>query len=242
MKERMRIAEELRAIDEYDMTDGEYIDALADAVGTSESNGTLHEALAELAEPQLPEGIEWPRFEDGDLVGIGDEVEQQGVGWEIEDICFEMSGWSMTLARDLGLSQLRGKPGERVKRYERPKPVLDADGVPIEVGDVVYLRSNGRRATVVGHCPDDDCVLVEFDGVDGKMTNRAGCVCLTHKRPDSWERLEKDLTECCLEGVVGYCARQGIDCDSTKRTYEDIRADVVKSIVERAKKLAKAGE
>uniref|UniRef100_UPI003A912694 hypothetical protein n=1 Tax=Ellagibacter isourolithinifaciens TaxID=2137581 RepID=UPI003A912694 len=30
------------------------------------------------AERALPEGVEWPRFEDGELVKVGDEVEFEG--------------------------------------------------------------------------------------------------------------------------------------------------------------------
>ena len=238
MKERKRITEELRAIDDSDMTDGEYVDALADAVGTSGTSDLLREALAELAETQLPEGVEWPRFEDGELVGIGDEVEQQGVGWFVGDIAFEPVGWSMTLARDLDVSQLRGGYGERVKRWERPKPALDADGVPIEAGDTVYCDNDPKPMTAASHSEDGTAVNVVDDGVYRTVDSSR----LSHKRPDSWERLEADLNECCQEGVAGYCSRQGIYCDSTKRTYKDIRADVVKSIVERAKALAKAGE
>ena len=98
-------------------------------------------------EPQLPEGIEWPRFEDGELVKVGDEVEYGGKAWEVDAICFDEEEWSMALSRNLDISRMSGSYGERVKR---PTPkVLDADGAPIEMGDVVYfVGGSGVRYAV----------------------------------------------------------------------------------------------
>lgn len=146
MKELKRIAEELRAIDEHDMTDGEYIDALADAVGTSDANDLLRETLADLIEPQLPEGVEWPRFEDGELVGIGDEVDGDGETMTVKGVALYVQGWNMTLEASDTVAVLSGENGERVKRPN--SQVLDADGVPIEVGDVVYC--DGRDEALDG--------------------------------------------------------------------------------------------
>ena len=238
MKDRERIAEELRAIDEHDMTDGEYIDALADAVGTSDANDLLRETLAELIEPQLPEGIEWPRFEDGELVGIGDEVDGDGETMTVKGVALYVQGWNMTLEASDTVAVLSGENGERVKRPN--SQVLDADGVPIEVGDVVYCDGRDEAMTASFFHVDNAGQIQTTVKDSGGAYYTLSPSQLSHTRPDSWERLEADLNECCQEGVAGYCSRQGIYCDSTKRTYKDIRADVVKSIVERAKALAKA--
>lgn len=242
MKERKRITEELRAIDDSDMTDGEYVDALADAVGTSGTSDLLREALAELAETQLPDGVEWPRFEDGELVGIGDEVEYDSDAWSVSAVNIVDGGWALGVDRPCDSARLCGSFGERVKRYERPKPVLDADGVPIEAGDVVYCDGKDEAMTASFFHVDNAGQIQTTVKDSGGAYYTLSPSRLSHTRPDSWERLEADLNECCQEGVAGYCSRQGIYCDSTKRTYKDIRADVVKSIVERAKALAKAGE
>lgn len=85
--------------------------------------------------------------------------------------------------------------------FTHQRPVLDADGVPIKVGDTVYF-TDGREQkcnTVVNAKYDyKDEAYVQLG-----LLNEAGhpmytnCSCiapsqLTHTRPDSWERLERD--------------------------------------------------
>lgn len=99
------------------------------------------------AERALPEGIEWPRFEDGELVKIGDEVELKGEAAKVLDVAFSAARFSLGIGTATTSGKVYGYLGEPVKQLT-PK-VLDADGVPIEVGDTVYLRSNGREGKVV---------------------------------------------------------------------------------------------
>ena len=110
----------------------------------------------------MPEGMEWPRFEDGEPVRIGDEVPFGGdsamtvTGVEMAD-----EGHFILHGRDGGINrpcQIVYQYGQRVKR---PAPkVLDADGVEIDVGDALYSvegslkfhvshvdRANGKIAT-----------------------------------------------------------------------------------------------
>lgn len=184
-------------------------------------------------ERQLPEGIEWPRFEDGGLVRIGDELEFEGKTMLVCDATFYADDWAFWCDREDMSGRLYGKYGERVKR---PAPkVLDADGVPIKVGDTVY--------------GDDDPEQLIVDSFDGP-----GCVCLTlakspsgmlytiepsrlsHERPDNWEKLEKDAMgrACELAGSghlrCGDCewGKEGIGCQAMARL----------EILKRAKKLA----
>ena len=112
---RERIAAELRNIDWCDMTYGEYIDALADAVGSG-AIGTIHERLADLVEPQLPEGVEWPRFEDGELVKVGDDVEYERETMRVYLATFDSDGWALWCSREGIDGRLSGSYGERVKR------------------------------------------------------------------------------------------------------------------------------
>ena len=175
--------------------------------------------LAEVRAQQLPEGVEWPRFEDGELVKIGDEVDGDGETMAAKAVTLFAKGWDMTLEANDAIAVLSGTNGERVKRPSRQ--VLDADGVPIEVGDVVYLRNNGRRGTVVGIYADECMTLVDYDGM---ITVRTDGVCLSHKRPDSWERLEEDVYHLVMS------------------EYLETPEEDVKGILRRAKALAKAGE
>lgn len=230
---RERIAAELRSLDGHDMTDGEYIDALADAVGSGAS-GTLHERLADLVEPQLPESVEWPRFEDGEPVKVDDEVEFEGETMRVNLATFDADGWALWCSREGIDGRLSGSFGERVKR---PAPkVLGADGVPIEVSDTVYCDDDPEQLTVDSF-DDPGCVYVTLAKNPSGMLYTIEPSRLTHERPDSWERIEEDA-----KGGPTEYARDilGVNVRTTT-TSEDYEA-FARDIVRRAKALAKAGE
>lgn len=183
----------------------------------------------ELRERALPEGIEWPRFEDGELVKVGNEVEFEGETMRVFSVAFTFNGWVLWCARESFDGRLCGSYGERVKR-PTPKE-LDADGVSINVGDTVYLRSNGREGKVVGFYEDkgetwvgETWVSVSYELGSDRMTVNTEGKALTHERPDSWERLEEDAYHLVMS------------------EYLDTPEDDVRDLVRRAKALAKAGE
>ena len=107
----------------------------------------------------MPEGMEWPRFEDGEPVRIGDEVTV---------IVHDKDGdFDRTLAiRSIKYKEngvlLVGTKNEIVilchsERVRRPEPkVLDADGVEIRVGDTVYSTRDTGSGTVVYAYPPGD--------------------------------------------------------------------------------------
>lgn len=185
------------------------------------------------AERALPEGMEWPRFEDGGLVRIGDELEFEGKTMLVCDATLYADGWALWCDREDMSGRLYGKYGERVKR---PAPeVLDADGVPIKVGDVVYFVADDDGALIVecidvsGEKPVVDLVYSDDRGtwhlVDPKK--------LTHERPDSWERIEEDAKLAPRD----YLEKRGMNPEKTERI-----ASMMADLVRRAKALAKAGE
>lgn len=155
------------------------------------------------AERALPEGMEWPRFEDGGLVGIGDELEFEGKTMLVCDATLYADGWALWCDREDMSGRLYGKYGERVKR---PAPkVLDADGVPIKVGDVVYFVAD----------KDDGALTVErIDANGGEPAvdlvyagqilrwHSANPEKLTHERPDSWRLWGEDLDTAVKVGEV----------------------------------------
>lgn len=165
----------------------------------------------------------WPRFEDGEYVWFGDEVEMQ------DEIVREV--WTFTLDvnaegdKRLYLNGFQGLfvlPGERVKR---PAPkVLDADGVEIKVGDTVWTL-DGLEGVVTK--VEDGAVYIAYES-DYAQCEEADN--LTHARPDSWEQLEEDAGE----DPFRYCKTVGKRLD----TFDN--AEVFKSadIVRRAKALA----
>ena len=135
------------------------------------------------ADRALPEGMEWPRFEDGELVKVGDEVEFEGKTMLVCDATFYADGWALWCDREDMSGRLHGLYCERV---ERPAPeVLDADGVPIKVGDVVYFVADDDGALIVecidvsGEKPVVDLVYSDDRGTWHLMDPKK----LTHERP-----------------------------------------------------------
>lgn len=146
------------------------------------------------AERALPEGVEWPRFEDGEPVKAGDEVEYGEETMRVRSVTFVANGWSLRCERRGVDGVLYGSFGERV---ERPAPeVLDADGVPIKVGDVVYFAADKDDGALTVECID---VSGEKPVVDLVYSDERGTwhlvdpEKLTHERPDSWRLWGEDL-------------------------------------------------
>lgn len=190
------------------------------------------------ADRDLPEGIEWPRFEDGGLVNVGSEVELEGETMLVCEVALDADGWALWCENDGLDGRLRGSYCKRVKRPVVPK-VLDADGVPIKVGDTVWATYNGCKHIVMAVCSDgslhpemvtDDGCMVEYEEGLWDFAKK-----VTHERPDSWERLSNDAKM----GAVTYADRiLGVDTRETT-TEEDYEA-FARDIVRRAKALAKA--
>ena len=191
------------------------------------------------AERALPEGVEWPRFEDGGLVRIGDELEFEGKTMLVCDATFYADGWALWCDREDMSGRLHGSYGERVKR---PAPkVLDADGVPIKVGDTVWATYDGRKYVVKAVCSDgslnpemvtDDGCMVKYEEGGWDFAKK-----VTHERPDSWERLSSDTRM----GAVTYADKilgADIRVTTTEEDYEAFARDIVR----RAKALAKEDE
>ena len=122
-------------------------------------------------------------------------------------------------------------------RLSHKRPILDADGVPIKVGDIVYGMSTnvgdvayvslgkGKAYTVECIEANGENYLVDIAEVNGeRLLYSVSPENLTHERFDSWEKLEEDVYHLVTKGYLD-------------RPDED-----VKSIMRRAKTLAKADE
>ena len=156
------------------------------------------------SERELPEGMEWPRFEDGELVRIGDDVEHERETMRVYLATFDSDGWALWCSREGIDGRLSGSYGERVKR---PAPkVLDADGVPIEAGDTVRATYDGRKRIVTAVCSDgslhperltNDGCMVEYEGGLWDFAKK-----VTHEQPDSWILWGEDLDMAVKVGEV----------------------------------------
>lgn len=182
------------------------------------------------AERALPEGVEWPRFEDGELVKMGDEVGFEGETMRVFSVAFTFNGWVLWCEREGLDGRLCGSYGERVKR---PTPkVLDADGAPIEVGDTVYSDDDPDQL-IVDSFDDPGCVYLTLAKSPSGMLYTIEPSRLTHKRPDSWERIEEDAKLAPRD----YLEKRGVNPEKTERI-----ASMMADLMRRAKALAKAGE
>ena len=187
----------------------------------------LKKENAELkAERALPDGMEWPRFEDGELVKVGDTVGNDEP-FTAREIAFEPDRWLIKASSRSAFGCFRGAFGERVKR---PAPkVLDADGVSIKVGDTVYCGGEDKPLRV-SHITDSTKVILVEDNVSYFAVKPSR---LTHERPDSWERIEEDAKLAPRD----YLEKRGMNPEKTERI-----ASMMADLVRRAKALAKAGE
>lgn len=193
------------------------------------------------AERTLPEGVEWPRFEDGGLVRIGDDVKNEGETMRVYLATFDSDGWALWCSREGIDGRLSGSYGERVKR---PAPeFIDADGVPIKVGDTVYCDGEDEPLRV-SHITDSIKVTLIDDHASYYTVKPSR---LSHEPPDSWEKLEEDADKCVCEyagaqkSIVDDDKYSCINCPydepgshTDKGCQERMRLDLVR----RAKKLA----
>ena len=142
-----------------------------------------------------------PRFEDGEPVQFGDEVELHDYsGCYAKGILQELN----VNRGSILLLSLTDADHSHAYRYDiecdtikRPAPkVLDADGVPIEVGDAVWLIDSptgieehaGERLKV--EAAVDGCVNVRTESGMVMLPHNGQ---LTHREPDSLERLLDDI-------------------------------------------------
>lgn len=160
-------------------------------------DAAVEETEDELGKRLMPEGLEWPRFEDGERVEFGSSVD--GLDGPCEKLIFTRSMGGVCQLQDAGGRMVNVLHGERVKR---PEPeVLAADGLPIKIGDTVYLESFGRPFTVVGF---DGAYIKDADG--GLL--RADCA--THTPPDTQERIDKDALMDAGKYVAGHPEAAGL--------------------------------
>ena len=169
----------------------EFVAKLANELGVSDDIGCgddLRLAISdELDKRLMPRGMEWPRFEDGAPVTIGDEVQVSKVSVEQcshvtsvkiskygSFVCFKWGGYD-----DGG-----NIPGERVKRPETE--VLGADGLPIKAGETVYALQGEDPLIVSGY--DGEFLKIKSGGL-----LRADYA--THTPPDTQKRIDDDANE-----------------------------------------------
>ncbi len=164
---------------------------------------------------RLPSGIEWPEV-DGEPVVPGDVLWDAGTGRRVavDRVGFDQDGTVLVAGdgeeiRAAGIDGIAYPAGavslDDLTRTE-PKPVLDRDGVPIEAGDVVWDdNSINWLVTDTRRHRGGYIVAVTARGAATERKPES----LTHKRPDSWERLAEDATK----AVFDYWSCRDVDHD-----------------------------
>lgn len=139
-----------------------------------------------------------PLFEDGTPVKVEDRCMLYGsIDSEVTDYCVWDDG-------SFAINNFQYDQDQRVKKLENPE-VLDADGVPIEVGDKLYfVYGDGTPLKCIGFNIDGGVIFRGWEETETFAYENA--TVFTHKKPDSWEQLEKDAIlnpydYCCIRGI-----------------------------------------
>ena len=137
------------------------------------------EMVKEVMRRLMPKGTEWPRFEDGEPVRIGDVVS----GVEVRSVVFRDTG--------ILLSDCTSVPGwgtwrsykEPIKRSAHKK--IGADGMEVRVGETVWGVQTGTAYVVDGFVTDGSHgeYTVEAHNVDGLELAYLMPSYLTHCKP-----------------------------------------------------------
>lgn len=132
----------------------------------------------ELDKRLMPPGMEWPRFEDGKKVCIGDEfMGKDGKTYTVKEVQFTGKCFFLYDYCD-HKPQFNGFYGERVKRPKRDS--IGADGLPIKKGETVWHKDGRGPWTVeVVHADTDQVTCLEKINVSGTYPP----LMLTHTKP-----------------------------------------------------------
>ena len=166
-----------------------------------------------------------PLFEDGTPVKVGDRVLLYGIAdREVTDYCVCDDG-------SFAINNFQYDQDQRVKKPEQPE-ALDADGVAIKAGDKIYFSvGDDTPLKCIGFDYDGDVIFTDWEETGTMAYENA--TAFTHKKPDSWEQLEKDMSA----GAYDYCATL-LDIDTRKTLTSEDNEAFAEDIIRRAKALA----
>lgn len=197
---------EASAIDMYPVVTDAASDLLGRSCWSDDDEAELFTIIADRIEREY---MKLPILE-GEPLKVGDKVD--GHSQEGAEVVAVMNS-VMVVVR----STVKGRHGYHDEAYplllwyvrdvkRHRQEVLDADGVPIIVGDVVYFADNEEPFDVLG---------IESDGDEpvhigrNDITSTDSWVSpgdLTHKQPDTLERIEEDA----LMDSILYCDKYGL--------------------------------
>ena len=197
-------------------------DHTANCLGT-ECRNCINEMIKKLADAIEREYLPRPRFEDGEPVQFGDKfVYDKSTGQS--SIVFKFGYTTIdgcTIYDSMGNCSLHPK---------RPEPeVLDADGVPIKVGDTLWNLCNGVKVVVDG-LRDGGF----YSSIGGDYTRNPRV--FSHKQPDSLERIEEDAGKLTCE----YFGKKIGDCESCEG-FGGCREKMLRDLLRRQREVLERG-
>ena len=193
----------------------------------SECHSKAYNALADAIEREyLPR----PRYEDGEPVQFGDATKLYGATLNhVAEIDFyengriRIKGTSATSTSNECISEFCCDAKDRLKR---PAPeVLDADGVPIKVGDTLWNLCNGVKVVADG-LRDGGF----YSSIGGDYTRNPRV--FSHRQPDSLERIEEDAGK----SVCEYFSRKIGDCENCEG-FGGCREKMMRNLLRRQRTL-----
>lgn len=191
----------------------------------------ISDELRVLADRTDSEMVELPKDADGEPIHIGDVLYSSGNECRVVSITANENEVWVAVYADDGTFFPWAKPKYLShKNIEPLEPeVLDADGVPIKVGDTVYCDDDPEQLTVDSF-DDPGCVYLTLakspDGIFYTIEPSR----LSHARPDSWERIADEL-----EAAEKWCDQSG-DYDTG---LVSISKEKLREWPDRIRKLAK---
>ena len=175
---------------DYDMYEGfsSLVDRVAARLGVSVEGLDAQDAepivTSALDRRLMPEGMEWPRFEDGEPVRIGDSAPfgTDGV-MEVAGVEINRFGYVLHGSIDDGMRECVDGDDHGVA-VKRPAPkVLDADGMKCSVGDSVWwIHNKTGNFRIIRIEPDGKCAIRD-DDPDEPCGMTVPSTELTHVRP-----------------------------------------------------------
>lgn len=197
---------------------GGYLNCVRTLIGKEECpNGDCRDCVKQAAKTLADEiekyYIPRPRFEDGEPVQFGDDIEIYNLTGLLDSGTIQSfhpnngSVWMLSLVGANHERLVRFDPGTCVIKRPESK-VLDADGVEIKVGETVWPIDDPEMKMTVDNFQriygQNVTVNCEFEGEFYNFNPDK----LTHREPDSLEKLQRDMSSA-IKSVKG----QLFECD-----------------------------
>lgn len=197
-------------------------------------DGNACDELRVLADRIDREMVELPKDAEGEPIRIGDVLYSSGNECRVVSITVKADEACVGVHTDEGAFLPSVNPKYLSRKNTKPleSEVLDADGVPIEVGDTVYCDGD-PEPLIVDSFDDPGCVYVTLAKNPSGMLYIIEPSRLSHECHDSWERIADEL-----EGAEKWCDQNG-DYDTG---VVSISEEKLRKWSDRIRKLAKEGE